>query len=671
MFTTCVARGLAPGGRLIVLLLLAWLWHPVAWAAAPMAAVQTTAAQTNALQTAAVHLSAAQVGVSAAPASDVHAVPAVVTPADLPATWQPVHLPHAQRHDIVGQAAQALAGPQGWVVTWYRIPIPPSASAGGAPAAAGAPPMLKLYGARAKAYGPIAIYFDGQRIAEWQVDEVPWYWAPFWLPVTVPAPSLGGGPHELLVRMAHPAHTRTALASVWLGPADALAWRYWGRELLQKTVPALGGGAFLAVGLFAFFVWWRGARDRVFLLFTALGVASFIRGLHYHVDLPVSNELLGWLTVNALFWLIVLVHHLQMRLHQVHMPRINALLHAVVALVFVLTLPWVGRIPNTPDFSPLIYVLAMLTSPLVAAVGVRLSWGRSTEGMLIATSVVLGTLFGFNDWAIQNNLLGPESWYLGPYANIVNFGVFSALMFRRYLAAMDAVRQSHAVLAQRLADKEAELHASYERLRDIERAQTLASERTRLTQDMHDGLGSSLHTALRAVERGEAQSDDVAEILRGCIDDLYITLDSMEPAHTDLLLLLGTLRHRLTSRLRQAGVKLLWGVQDLPPLPWMDPRRSLHIMRILQEAITNSLKHAQADTLILSTHLHDDGVSVRLRDNGCGFDVGRIAMGPTPGQGRGLHNQRRRAEAIGGRIHWDSGPEGTTTTLWLPLTMPA
>jgi signal transduction histidine kinase len=301
----------------------------------------------------------------------------------------------------------------------------------------------------------------------------------------------------------------------------------------------------------------------------------------------------------------------------------------------------------------------------VAAVGVRLSWRRSTDGMLIATSVVLGTLFGMNDWALQSNLMGPESWYLGPYANLVNFGVFCLLMFRHYIRAVRAVHAANEVLAQRLSAKEEELRSSYERLREVERMQTLADERQRLTQDMHDGLGSSLHTALRAVQRGRADPEAVADILRGCIDELYLTIDSMEPAQTDLLVLLGTLRHRLAPRLQQAGVTLEWAVNDVPDLPWLDPRRALHILRIVQEALSNSLRHAGASTLRLSTAVEGDAVCVRLSDNGQGFDVQQaLSRG-----GRGLQHQRRRAEAIGGRITWHSAGEGggATTTLWLPL----
>jgi signal transduction histidine kinase len=578
--------------------------------------------------------------------------PRQVDSRQLPQAWQPVSLPHAQPHAIVAQASAALSGPQAMAVTWYRLKVPD---------AAWAPQPLMLYGARAKGYGPVSVYVDGQLVGQWQLDGVQWYWAPFWL--TVDGGQRSVTPREVLVRMAHPAHTRTALASVWLGHPDSIRWRYMARQWLQLQVPAMGGGAFLAVGLFAFFVWLRSLRDITFLLFSVLAVSSFIRGLHYYVDFEVRDDLLGWLTVNSLFWLIGAVHHLQMRLHQRTMPRLTRVLHLIIGTVFVVSLPVLHHLPNTPDFSPLVYVLAMVTSPLVAYAGFRLSWRRSIDGMLVASAVITGTLFGFNDWAIQNNLLGAESWYLGPYANILNFALFCTIMFRHYMRAVDGVRESNVVLGHKLAEREAELHHSYERLRAVERQQTLQTERQRMMQDMHDGLGSALHSALRAVEHGRLAEHDVVDVLRGCIDDLHLAIDSMDPAHADLQLLMATLRHRLGPRLKQAGLTLDWHVHDLPELQGLDPRNALHIMRIVQEALTNSLKHSGADRLTLVSEVTPHDVRIRIRDNGRGFQV---QPDPAAG-GRGLQNQQRRAQAIGARVSWQSGPAGTETLLCIPL----
>ena len=180
-------------------------------------------------------------------------------------------------------------------------------------------------------------------------------------------------------------------------------------------------------------------------------------------------------------------------------------------------------------------------------------------------------------------------------------------------------------------------------------------------QDMHDGLGSSLVSTLRMVEHGHIDEADIAQLLKGCIDDLKLTIDSMEPVETDLLLLLGTLRFRLQPRLEATGIRLRWDVRDVPPLAWLDQRHSLHILRILQEAFTNVIKHAAASEITVTTGVRDGQVCVGVEDNGRGFDATMAA------QGRGLGNQARRAEVIGGKVALESTAEGTRFTLLLPI----
>ncbi|WP_395443686.1 sensor histidine kinase [Caulobacter sp. UC70_42] len=135
----------------------------------------------------------------------------------------------------------------------------------------------------------------------------------------------------------------------------------------------------------------------------------------------------------------------------------------------------------------------------------------------------------------------------------------------------------------------------------------------------------------------------------------------MEPVETDLLLLLATLRFRLQPRLEASGLKLTWDAGEVPPLEWLDQRHALHILRILQETFANILKHAEAREVALSVRTEDGHVLVRVRDDGRGFDPA------LPVTGRGLANQRRRAEAIGGRVIWEPAPAGACLLLMLPV----
>ena len=132
---------------------------------------------------------------------------------------------------------------------------------------------------------------------------------------------------------------------------------------------------------------------------------------------------------------------------------------------------------------------------------------------------------------------------------------------------------------------------------------------------------------------------------------------------TTWLLLLATLRFRLGPRLETTGIALLWKVQDIPALEWLDANNSLHILRILQEAFTNIIKHTSATEIRVATVADADAVTVTIADNGQGF-----ALGPALERGgKGLANQLRRAEAIGAQVSWDSDGPGTCLSLRLPI----
>lgn len=207
-----------------------------------------------------------------------------------------------------------------------------------------------------------------------------------------------------------------------------------------------------------------------------------------------------------------------------------------------------------------------------------------------------------------------------------------------------------------------ELAESHAKLREIEQRKILNQERQRLVQDMHDGLGSSLISTLRAVEHGKIKEAEIAHALRSCIDDLKLSIDSMESVEADLLLLLAKLRFRLEPRLESTGIALRWEVKNIPKLDWLDPTNAMHILRILQEAFANIIKHTPATEIRVATGLDNGGIVVAITDNGRGFD---LEKGLNSG-GRGLAHQMRRARAIGGKIQWDSTPQGTCLSLWLP-----
>jgi signal transduction histidine kinase len=233
--------------------------------------------------------------------------------------------------------------------------------------------------------------------------------------------------------------------------------------------------------------------------------------------------------------------------------------------------------------------------------------------------------------------------------------------YRRISRALAESQRLNALLEERVREKQRELERQFETVQRLAREAAVAEERRRIMADMHDGVGASLISTLSLVEHGEASNAEVAAALRECIDDLRLAIDSLEPAEGDLAPVLGGLRYRLEPRLKAAGITLDWQMHDLPTLACLTPRNVLHVLRILQEAFTNVLKHAQATRIRVATAVDASRVSIEVADDGRGFDGG------TSGRGYGLDNMRNRAKAIGADLRVVPSAEGTTLSLSLPI----
>ena len=207
-----------------------------------------------------------------------------------------------------------------------------------------------------------------------------------------------------------------------------------------------------------------------------------------------------------------------------------------------------------------------------------------------------------------------------------------------------------------------ELEINQRRLVEVEHERTLLLERERLTRDMHDGLGSALVGSLVEVERGEVDPRRLAAMLRECVDDLRSVIDSLEPIDHDLVALLSNLRHRLERRLEAAGLVLEWEMRDLPPSAWLGPPEALHLMRLVQEVLSNVIKHAAASRIRVVTRAQGGDIALTIADDGIGFDPAAKF------NGRGMPSLKRRAALLGGSIHVDSEPgRGTRVVLRLPV----
>jgi len=605
----------------------------------------------------AVHIT--RVELLSVPGNGYTAPPRDVQEAALPPKgWRNVNLPHTVGREMVPDQGSGART----VTDWYRIDLSGRASV--------REPQL-LYLPRWKTLGHIAVYGDGALLYQSHGSPIHnGYNHPLLLPLN---PTAGAPPPKtVLIRVDRLRNSGSGFSTVWVGSEASLSWRYQIRQLLQVQLPFMGSAAFLAVGAFAFAVWLGRRRELLYLLFFAISAMAFLRTLHYYAGgsfIPISDDWFEWMTVSSLLWLIILIHLFLQRLHQQPSVWLTRISIGLVLACNITTLPQLStKIVNLYLFTPLLNLAVLPMAVLIFTVNLRKSLrNQQSEGRLVAGWTVFALALTSCDGLLQNNLVSPESVYMSPYAIISLFFVFSYIMFQRYTDAFAEVGRLNRGLAQRLQAREAELEQSYQRLRVSENQHMLSAERRRLMQDMHDGLGSSLISAIRSVERGAMTEAEISRVLKGCMEDLRLVIDSMESVDADLLLLLATMRFRLAPRIESAGITLQWEVQPVPSLPWLDPDGALHILRIVQECVANVLRHTRATTICVSTATANDGVCVMVEDNGGGFDVEQAMRRG----GRGLRNQQRRAQEIGGTVSWEAGAAGTRFVLWLPLERPA
>ncbi|WP_326541563.1 sensor histidine kinase [Pseudorhodoferax sp.] len=597
----------------------------------------------------AVHLTQAQM--ATAPAASFAPASVQLDTAALPplAAWRTVDLPTSWQRDVLPGGVD----PQAVQTTWFRIDLAAQPQAAGA---------RRLYLPRWQTIGQIAVYGDARLLYRSDADLV-WngFNHPLWIALPADAPL-----RWITIRIDSRSAAGGALSSAWAGSDAALAPRYELRRTLQVRVPEFSGVAVLGLGAFAFAVWLLRRKEKMYLLFAAFALVSVLRGLHFHLGdgpLPIASSWFGWMTVNAVTAMLVAWVYFIAALVRVPARWIGPALVTLMVVAGIATLPPLAVLPGMDRLAPLSYLLAIAAGVPTILYLTWLAWRDGGREVRLAAAIgCIDVVVAVHDWMMQNFLLGPEGVYYNPMLSLVRLLMFVYVILRRYVGAVDAAEQSSLQLARRLREREAELAESYERLREVQQRQLLARERQRLMQDIHDGMGSQLMSALRVAEAGQLSDQRMAEVLRECIDDLKLTVDSLEPVEADLHLLLATLRYRLEPRLQGAGLVLRWAVGDLPALPWLDPRSALHVLRILQEAIANVMQHAGATELRLATRAEAGGVSVLLTDNGRGFD-----LAGTQTAGKGLSNMLRRADAVGGRIDWTPQPQGTSVRLWLPL----
>ncbi len=352
------------------------------------------------------------------------------------------------------------------------------------------------------------------------------------------------------------------------------------------------------------------------------------------------------------------------------------LLFTGLTLVHLLLHWYLGKILGSPRQTTW-YVL------LQGAITFAIGFLASNQGMIYALFMgLLGEAVGM--FGLTRRSLISAVYYLGLMVislvrltgwissaplliTMIPIVLFVVLFVTLYMRQTEAREQAQA-LAVELESANRQLAEYAARVEEL----TLAAERQRMARELHDTLAqgvAGLVLQLEAVKahleagRGERAAGIVEQSLaraRSTLADSRAAIDDLRAAPASLP---EALRAK-TGRFTQAtGIPCQFSLAlgDASP----DMGTGDHLLRVLDEALTNVTRHAQASQVWVRLEAEDDQLKLAIRDDGSGFDPGSATA---PGH-YGLIGMRERARLLGGRVEIDSANgQGTHIFFSVPLS---
>jgi signal transduction histidine kinase len=245
-------------------------------------------------------------------------------------------------------------------------------------------------------------------------------------------------------------------------------------------------------------------------------------------------------------------------------------------------------------------------------------------------------------------------------------------VFRHLVVSRAAVFFAAAFITARLVDAQRAQHASLQEAHRRLATHALAleqlatsRERHRIAREIHDTLAHTLTAlavqleAIRALWTNEPESaramvERSLATTRAGLSETRRTLQALRASPIEDLGLVLALRNLAENAVARTDAAL---TLDLPTEPLTMPAELEHgLFRIAEESMENMVRHAQAHQVTLALQSQDDGVTLRVSDDGCGFEVAQ-----TPESAFGLRGLQERAKMLGGTLAVESAPGHGTT----------
>ncbi|WP_158549338.1 sensor histidine kinase [Lysobacter silvisoli] len=509
-----------------------------------------------------------------------------------------------------------------------------------------------------------AIYVNGEAVARDPslVEPLSRTWnSPHY--ALLPASLLRAGENTVWLRVSGLTAYQPGAGPVRVGDPQALQQRYRSERFQRYDIKLINLAMAVVLGGVFLLMWLLRRKDSVYGWFALTELAGSLYGYNHIATgirpLPSTD---AWQAFNAAFYVCAGASYalFLLRYCERSYPRLERVLAAlcVLALLSAALLPaWTGPHRN------LWFAVGGLCYYVAIGWFLVQAWrSRRPDALVLAACLLLPVLVSFRDFALFFGWIGGTTYWLSLTSLLTLIGIGFVLSYR-FVAAMRRVEGFNLELKREVDAATTELAQTLARQHALELAHSRAGERLQLVRDLHDGFGGTLVGAIAQLEAtpADASKAQLIATLKELRDDLRLVIDSTAREHADLSAQLAPLRHRLGRLLETADIDSRWQLQNLDGIE-LDSARSLDLLRLLQEALTNVYKHSRARRVDVALRRAGGHLQLSIDDDGHGIGAAAKADG-----GAGLASMRSRAQRLGGELRIESGESGTALRLEFPL----
>lgn len=494
---------------------------------------------------------------------------------------------------------------------------------------------------------------------------VPRYWR-------LPPALLNPGRNTVLVRVSGLAQYSPGLGPMLVGDAKALEARFQSEQWLRRTINLISLSVSLTVGMF-FLVVWLMRRSEVAFGWYAAGRFAW---------LPVAWNTVAispwpFATTDAYQNLIAIAVPLSigcwamfvLRFCERRWPRRELAMWALL----LLSAAWIILAPHDGKLAARNLANALSVLVVVAADSAFLwfAWrgGRPDQKFLSLSSAALVGA-GVHDALGVAGIIGDTTNW-GTLTGLAGVVGASVVLAWNFVSSLRRIEGFNIELQRNVDQARIELADTLSRHHALELAHARLGERVSLAHDLHDGLGGMLIGNIAALEQGpeNVSSRKMLDALRELRDDLRLIIDTASAQYygeNSLGELLAPLRHRMSRLFEAYGIALHWHIDRLDDV-YLTNTQSLDLLRIVQEALANVLKHARAGRVDVEVRNSNEAMTLEVRDDGRGMAEADSE------RGTGMRSMRARARRLAASLSVASQEGGTLVRLnrpWPSTGMP-